>query len=68
MAMAWQDALMKLHVGGWDTDDIDAACEALCEACREGRLAGTEIAELTPDQVRSVLETDVPSAERGPSN
>lgn len=56
MAGSWQDALMRLHVSGWDTDEIDAACDALAEACDEGALEGTPIAELTAEQIGTVLE------------
>jgi hypothetical protein len=52
---AWQDALMRLHVRGWEPDDIDAACEALREACSEGAHAGAQLASLTPSQVGRVI-------------
>jgi len=54
--LAWQDAVMRLHIGGWDTDDIDAACEALVEAS-EG--SGSELRALTRAQVEDILETKV---------
>ena len=46
MSESWRDALMKLHVAGWNTDDIDSACEALAQACDEGSLEGFEICDL----------------------
>lgn len=53
--MTWQDALMKLHVRGWDTDDIDGAAEDLLEACTEGDFEGTRILDLSvPDTARAL--------------
>jgi hypothetical protein len=61
--MSWQDALMRLHVGGWDTDEIDAACEALVEACEEGGAEGFTLDALTTDQVDDILDVDVIATE-----
>ena len=58
---SWRDALMRLHVAGWDTDDIDAACAALADACDEE--AGVGVEELSSEQVRAVLEVEVREAE-----
>lgn len=52
---------MTLHVAGWDTDDIDAACEALAEACDEGPYEGSEILDLGEDQVARVLGSAPPA-------
>lgn len=66
MSEPWRDTLMRLHVAGWNSDDIDDACEALAEACDDGAHAGTAIDALTPDQVRATvkepLETRVAAA------
>ncbi len=58
---SWRDALMRLHVAGWDTDDIDAACAALAEACDEE--AGVGVQELSSARVRSVLGVEVGEGE-----
>ena len=63
MSESWRDALMKLHVAGWNTDDIDSACEALAQACDEGSLEGFEICDLSADQVRGVLASPVATDE-----
>jgi len=63
VASSWRDALMRLHVAGWDTDDIDAACEALVSACEEGPASGAEVTELTAAEVRDILETPVADEE-----
>lgn len=59
MARTWQEALLTLHVGGWDTDDIDDACETLAEACDEGILGANEVVDLDADDVRSVLDNEL---------
>lgn len=61
--LPWRDALMRLHVGGWDTDDIDAACEALVEACEEDESAGFALGDLTAAEVDDILEADVAADE-----
>lgn len=63
MTLSWQDALLKLHVRGWDTDDIDLAAEALLEACTEGDFEGTEISALGDGDVVQILEQRVPEDE-----
>lgn len=55
----WRDALIQLHFGGWDTDDIDAACEVLVEACEERAALGLELAALTPAEVEDILDIEV---------
>ena len=52
---SWRDALMRLHLAGWDTDDIDAACEAVEEAAG----SGVSIGELSSAEVRDALESEV---------
>ena len=59
MSLTWRDALLRLHVHGWNADDIDEACEALYEACSEGMYEGGLVDDLTPDQARSVLNTNI---------
>jgi len=62
--MNWEDALIHLHEMGWDTDDIDSACEALVEACSDGLFEGTEPSELEPDQLEQVLGGEMSRTER----
>ena len=63
MSAGWKEALSVLYENGWETDDIDAACEALFEACDEGAYSGQPIAELSADQVESVLDVEVDDEE-----
>lgn len=58
--MHWRDALLRLHVGGWDSDDIDAAAESLSEACTDGPFADAEIRELSRADVARVLGSELP--------
>jgi hypothetical protein len=60
----WEDALIHLHEMGWDTDDIDFACEALVEACREGIFEGNEPSDLDGDQLKQVLGDDMSTSEQ----
>ena len=60
----WEDALIHLHEMGWDTDDIDSACEALVEACREGIFEGNEPSDLDSDQLKQILGGDMSSSEQ----
>lgn len=60
----WEDALIHLHEMGWDTDDIDSACEALVEACTDGAFENTEPSELDPDQLAQVLGDEYSPSER----
>src|SRR5688572_10006289 len=60
----WEDALIHLHEMGWDTDDIDSACEALVEACREGVFEGNEPSDLDSDQLKQILGGDMSSSEQ----
>jgi hypothetical protein len=53
--MGWRDALLRLHNGGWNADDIDKACATVHDACDEGKCEGTEVGDLTLTQLRSVL-------------
>ena len=56
---SWEDALTHLHEMGWDTDDIDAACDKLVEACTEGgEFEGNEPSELDKAQLAEVLGDD----------
>jgi hypothetical protein len=59
MSQSWRDALMRLHVAGWDTDDIDGACEALAEACEERGDDPAEVTGLTVAEVRDILEIEI---------
>ncbi len=54
-AANWRGALLHLHGQGWDAGDIDAAWDALNEACTEGAYEGEEIEDLTTTQVGWVL-------------
>jgi hypothetical protein len=63
VAGTWREALLKLHARGWNTDEIDAACETLAEACEAGAFQGAGIGELSAEQVGSVLESALPAAE-----
>ena len=60
----WEDALIHLHEMGWDTDDIDSACEALVEACREGIFEGNEPSDLDGDQLKQILGNDMSTSEQ----
>jgi hypothetical protein len=60
----WEDALIHLHEMGWDTDDIDSACDALLEACREGIFEGNEPSDLDSDQLKQILGDDMNSSEQ----
>src|SRR5262249_9517728 len=60
----WEDALIHLHEMGWDTDDIDSACEALVEACREGIFEGNEPSDLDSAQLKQILGGDMSSSEQ----
>jgi len=53
--MTWRDALLKLHGSGWDPRDIDAGCEALREACEDGRLEPDRPSDLSAEEVALVL-------------
>ena len=59
MSKAWRDQLFRLHVHGWNADDIDEACEALYESCREGAYEGIAVADLTTAQMRRALSAEV---------
>lgn len=61
---SWEDSLILLHENGWETDDIDAACDALVEACTEGDFEGSEPSELDDAQLASILGSDATAAER----
>ena len=60
VGVTWQAALLRLCRRGWDTDEIDAACEALIEACETG---GRPLEALTADDVDDILDVDVHPAE-----
>jgi hypothetical protein len=60
----WEDALIHLHEMGWDTDDIDSACEALVEACRDGIFEGSEPSDLDSDQLKQILGNDMSGSEQ----
>jgi hypothetical protein len=62
--MNWEDALIHLHEMGWETDDIDAACDALVDACTDGDFEGDEPGELDEDQLEQVLGEDTSPTER----
>lgn len=59
----WRDALMQLHVRGWDTDDIDSACEAIVDACLDRELSGITLDALEIVDIRNILEVDVVAIE-----
>lgn len=59
--MGWRDDLLRLHTHGWNTDDIDEACEALHEACDQGEYEGSKVSDLTLAEVKSVLKVDLES-------
>ncbi len=59
MLGSWRDALMRLHVSGWDSGDIDAACETLIETCEEDPESQLELATLGPSRVREILGTRI---------
>ena len=61
----WQDALMTLHGRGWDAEDIDAAAEAVCEACADGAFEGMEVLELQHEDVEAILDDEYPEEEVG---
>ena len=60
----WEDALIHLHEMGWDTDDIDSACDALVEACTDGAFEGIEPSELAPEELAQILGDDMTPTER----
>ena len=60
----WEDALVHLHEMGWETDDIDAACDTLVEACTDGDYEGNEPSELDDEQLEEVLGGDYSARER----
>ena len=45
MGMNWREALVVLNDAGWETDDIDAACERLAEACTDGEFEDRVLVE-----------------------
>ena len=59
MDPGWRELLFRLHASGWNADDIDEACEGLYEACSEGAYEGTDVEDLSSQQIRSVLKVDV---------
>ena len=59
MSGGWRDALFRMHLNGWNADDIDEACEALYEACSEGAYEGVAVVELRPAQVTALLGVDL---------
>jgi hypothetical protein len=61
MGMNWREALVVLNDAGWETDDIDAACERLAEACSDGEFEDLEIEDLETEQIADALEVDVDS-------
>ncbi len=60
----WEDSLIHLHEMGWDTDNIDAACDALVEACTEGDFEGSEPSDLDPDQLSQILGNEISPSEQ----
>ena len=63
--LGWEDALIHLHEMGWDTDDIDAACDQLVEACTEGgEYEGNEPSELDAEQLEAIFGGDVSAGEQ----
>lgn len=56
---SWEDALLRLNAAGWETDDIESACEALIEACESGEASDYEVTELGKDDVEEILDVDV---------
>lgn len=63
--LSWEDALVHLHEMGWDTDDIDAACDKLVEACTEdGDFEGNEPSELSTGQLTQVFGDEVSETEQ----
>jgi len=59
MGGSWEGSLLYLHDQGWNSDDIDSACEALADACLEGEHEDLEIDELEPEHVRAVLGVEI---------
>ncbi len=59
-----EDALVHLHEMGWETDDIDAACDVLVEARTDGDYEGHEPSELDDEQLEDVLVGEYSARER----
>ena len=59
----WEAALIHLHEMGWDTDEIDSACEAVLDACSGGLFDDTEPRELDADQLAQILGDEVDASE-----
>jgi hypothetical protein len=57
--MDWREALVILNDAGWETDDIDAACERLADACGDGEFEELEIEDLETEQIAEALEVDL---------
>ena len=67
MGMNWREALVVLNDAGWETDDIDAACERLAEACTDGEFEDLEIEDLlhAHDRIAECAVVGLPDDERG---
>ena len=61
---SWEDSLIHLHEMGWETDDIDTACDSLVEACTDGDFEGSEPSELDDSQLAQIFGPDVSESER----
>lgn len=62
--LSWEDALVHLHEMGWDTDDIDSACETVVEACTDGDFEGSEPTDLSRDELEQILGRELEASER----
>lgn len=62
--LTWEDALVHLHELGWESDDIDSACEALVEACTDGIFEGTEPTDLADEEIEQILGSELEPAAR----
>ena len=57
----WKDALGLLAEMGWESDEIEGACEALIDICDE---TGEEPADLTARQIEGAIGDELTPEER----
>jgi Cft2 family RNA processing exonuclease len=64
MGTTWSDALDLLIEMGWDVDEVEAACDAVNEACDED-FDGCDAVELSKRQIEHITGADLTTEESG---